>query len=43
MLDRRDAKGVPRSVRQSELEWRRKVVAWGGGVCAILQGIGEVK
>jgi len=50
VLDRRDAKGVIRSVRQSEVEWsrvecrRRKVVAWGeGGACAVLQGTGEVK
>ena len=37
MVDRRDAKGVIGSVRQSKVEWsrvecrRRKVVAWGGG------------
>jgi len=49
VLDRRDAKGVIGSVRQSEVEWsrvecrRRKVVAWGGGACAVLQGTGEVK
>ena len=50
MLDRRDAKGVIGSVRQSEVEWSRvecvqeeSSSVGGRGACDVLQGTGEVK